>query len=138
MTELKDGVREFVYAGNAIITLESENTKNHFTYKIKQSKDKDNLYFINLLRGQDNENDYTYIGCVYSDNDYFNPSNRYKEIPKDVWPPSLRAISYFFRKLDNLPPKLHVYHQGRCARCGRLLTTPESIKRGFGPECCKL
>ena len=138
MTELKENVKEFVYGGHAIITLESENTGNHFTYKIKRSKDKEDLYFIHLLRGQDNENDYTYIGCVYSDSNYFHPSNKYKEIPDDFWPPSIRAIRYFFRKIDNLPAKLHVYHEGRCARCGRTLTTPESIKRGLGPECCKL
>lgn len=27
---------------------------------------------------------------------------------------------------------------GRCGRCGRRLTDPESIRRGIGPECAAL
>lgn len=134
MTELTDP-KEFALAGNATITLESENTKNHFTYKIKQSEDNDNLYFVKLLRGSDNEQDYSYVGCYYKDNNYFYPCKKYREIPVNFWPPSMRAINYFFERIDNIPPKLHVYHEGRCGRCGRKLTTPESIKLGFGPEC---
>src|SRR5262249_13335004 len=26
-------------------------------------------------------------------------------------------------------------HEGRCGRCGRRLTVPESIESGYGPEC---
>jgi hypothetical protein len=33
------------------------------------------------------------------------------------------------------PPSFHFYHEGKCAKCGRQLTTPESIDRGFGPIC---
>lgn len=130
--------REFIFAGNAIVTLESENTNNHFTYKIKKSKTDDNLFFVNLLHGPDNENDYSYVGCYYLDRNNFVPRKQWKTIPINFWPASLRAINFFFDRLDNIPPKLHVYHEGRCGRCGRRLTTPESIKRGLGPECCKL
>ena len=130
--------REFVFAGNAIITLESENTKNHFTYKIKQSKTDENLFLINLLHGPDNEADYSYIGCYYLDRAIFVPRKNWKSMALCYWPPSMRAIDFFFKRLDDIPPKLRVYHEGRCGRCGRRLTTPESIKRGLGPECCKL
>lgn len=130
--------KEFAFAGNATITLESENTKNRFTYKITKSKDDDNLFFIKLLHGPDNENDYRYIGCYYVDSNYFYPCKKFREVPVPFWPGSMRAISYFLDHLDNLPKKLHVYHEGRCAKCGRKLTTPESIERGFGPKCCKL
>lgn len=127
--------KEFALAGNATITLESENTKNHFTYKITKSDDSDNLFFVKLLCGSDNETDYTYVGCYYKDNNYFHPCKKWKDLPKSVWPPSMRAISFFFDRIDDIPPKLHVYHEGRCGRCGRKLTTPESIRNGFGPEC---
>lgn len=134
MIELTN-VREFVFAGNATITLESEKTKNHFTYKIRKSEKDDNLYFVRLLCGSNNEEDYTYLGCYYKDSGYFHLCKKWKGLTQDFWPPSLRAISYFFKHIDNIPPKLHVYHEGRCGRCGRKLTTPESIKRGLGPEC---
>ena len=31
-----------------------------------------------------------------------------------------------------------VHHEGKCGRCGRKLTTPESCLRGIGPECWAL
>jgi hypothetical protein len=34
-----------------------------------------------------------------------------------------------------LPKGLKVHHEGRCCRCGRKLTVPESIETGLGPEC---
>jgi hypothetical protein len=134
--ELKaDAVPAYALAGNATITLLSGNTDRHFTYKIKKSKDNENLYFINLLSGPDNDNDYQYIGCYYSDTEYFHPAKPWKDRVTMAWPPSLRAIRFFLSKLYNIPDNLHVFHEGRCGRCGRKLTTPESIERGLGPEC---
>lgn len=37
-----------------------------------------------------------------------------------------------------LPEQIEVWHEGRCGRCGRRLTVPESIANGLGPECIKL
>ena len=37
----------------------------------------------------------------------------------------------------NLPPALEVWHEGRCGRCGRKLTTPQSVETGFGPVCAQ-
>jgi Family of unknown function (DUF6011) len=36
-----------------------------------------------------------------------------------------------------LPEGYRLHHEGRCGRCGRLLTVPESITSGYGPECVK-
>jgi hypothetical protein len=30
------------------------------------------------------------------------------------------------------------HHEGKCGRCGRLLTVPSSIESGIGPECSKI
>jgi hypothetical protein len=132
-----DKVKRFVLGGNAIITLESGITSKHFTYKITRSKNDENLYFVKLLNGADNLSDYTYIGCYYADTKYFYPNKRYKGSVVYSWPKSLQAINFMFKFLDNIPDKLHVYHEGRCCVCGRRLTTPESIEAGVGPECAK-
>lgn len=138
MTEIqKDAVSSYVLAGNSTVTLQSGHTGAHFTYKIKRAKTNDNLYFVNLLSGPNNEQDYQYIGCYYADNQYFHPAEPWKNRVKMAWPKSLRAIDFLFKKLYNVPNNLHVYHEGRCGRCGRKLTTPESILRGLGPECMK-
>ena len=136
--ELKaDAVPSYALAGNATITLLSGNTDRHFTYKIKKAKDKENLYFVDLLSGPDNDSDYQYIGCYYSDTEYFHAAKPWKDRPIIAWPSSLRAIHFFFKRLYDIPDNLHVYHEGRCGKCGKKLTTPESIERGLGPECYK-
>ena len=133
----KENIREFVLAGNSLFTLQSGNTNKHYTYRIVRCKDKENLYFVNRLSNTDNEADYQYIGSFYDDNDYFYPTAKYRKLDRLSWPTSLRTIAYFLDKLDDMPDNLYVFHHGRCARCGRLLTTPESIQRGLGPECSR-
>lgn len=129
---------EIVLAGNATITLQSGKTGKHFTYKIKQHKEDKGLYFVRLLVGDNNERDYRYIGCYYAESRQFHPAKQWATICTASCPPSVRAIKFLFERLYNPPEQLIVYHEGKCARCGRPLTTPESIERGLGPECCKL
>lgn len=128
-------IKYLVLGGNALITLESGKTGSHLTYKIQRSKNDNNLYFIKSLRGSDNTNDYVYIGCYFADTKTFVAEKKYKDKDVNSWPKSIRAIRYLFNNLDNVPDTLTVYHNGRCCRCGRILTTPESIKKGIGPEC---
>lgn len=138
MRELdKSRVKDYVLAGNANITLKSGKTGKHYTYKIIQSKNDECLYFVKSLRGADNTSDYTYIGCYYSDSKRFYPEKKYRDVPNYSWPKSMQAINYLFKFLYNIPDILHVYHHGRCCVCGRMLTTPESIEEGIGPECRK-
>lgn len=139
MEELdKTLVPAFILAGNCLVTIESGTTYKHFTYKIKQSSKVEGLYFVKQLRNKDNTKDYTYVGCYYATSGIFVAVKPYKERHSSTWPSGLRAIYYTLLHLNKLPDNLHVYHEGRCGRCGRLLTTPESIKRGLGPECCKM
>jgi hypothetical protein len=58
--------------------------------------------------------------------------------------PCIVAWRWFFRRLQmvnpegnpvGLPDCIQVWHEGRCACCGRPLTVPESIESGFGPIC---
>ena len=138
MTELKkEHVKQFALAGNATITLKSGVTGKHLTYKISRSKDNADLYFVRLLHGPDNENDYQYIGCYYADTPYFHPCKKWNTSPRHALPQSVRVIDWFFEHIDDIPDKLYVYHEGKCGRCGRKLTTPESIERGLGPECAR-
>jgi hypothetical protein len=34
-----------------------------------------------------------------------------------------------------MPPLTEIWHEGRCGRCGRKLTVPDSIAIGIGPDC---
>lgn len=131
-------IPEVVLAGNATITVQSGKTGAYYTYKVRQHDNDENLYFIRLLVGENNEADYRYVGCYYADRKKFHPAKPWKDIVIESCPPSIRAINFLLTRMYNPPEQLIVYHEGKCARCGRKLTTPESIERGLGPECCKL
>ena len=32
---------------------------------------------------------------------------------------------------------IELWHEGRCGKCGRVLTVPTSISTGFGPDCLR-
>ena len=53
---------------------------------------------------------------------------------------SNKVIEWFFQhyfKNPNDYKTIKVYHSGKCGKCGKKLTTPESIKSGLGPYCGK-
>lgn len=51
---------------------------------------------------------------------------------------SFKGFEYIFNhyiKSNDHDSRLEFYHEGRCAYCGRIMTDPDSVKRGFGPTC---
>ena len=113
----------------------------HYTYKINCKAGKWNgqetlTYFIALLTGPDNTEfgDYTYMGLLNPDDLTVKLTD--KSNYKDDSPPVivLRTVLQKLAKGVELPPDA-IRHEGRCGRCGRPLTVPESIDRGIGPEC---
>src|SRR5271157_4651961 len=131
-------VKTYALAGLATVTITSERTKAHYTYRITQAKDdagkKKDLWFVGLLSGSDNEADYTYLGII---NGEFKTTakSRYKDDSVPV-----RAFRWLWQHIDagQMPPKTEVRHEGHCGRCGRKLTVPSSVDAGIGPECVKM
>jgi uncharacterized protein DUF6011 len=127
--------KAFTLAGNATITLESLRTGAHFTYKVRQATDKETgeptpgTYFVSLLNGHDNENDYCYLGMIRQGRFGLTKASR-----AGAEALSVKAFSFFFGSTE-LHPELVVHHEGRCGRCGRTLTVPESLDSGLGPDC---
>ena len=126
--------KEFMLAGNATMTLKSERTTNRFTYRIRASED-GKVHFVALLRGSDNESNFQYLGFI---RDRAYSHGRKSKIGETA--PAAMAFSWFHANLQTgrLPQEVQVWHEGRCGRCARKLTVPESIERGFGPECAGL
>lgn len=130
----------FMLAGNSLTTLRSEKTGVRYTYKIRVSDD-GKVFFVSLLTGPENTGDYSYIGVIR-----VGAKNapilqfaltKASKLAADSLP--VRGFRY---ALDNLvrktmPANVEIWHEGRCGRCGRTLTVPESIASGFGPECVK-
>jgi hypothetical protein len=122
--------KTFALAGSAVLTLQSLRTGLRFTYKVRASKNGQGFY-VSLLSGPDNENDYSYLGMIREGRFELTKASRVT-----LNTPSVRAFEWFWHMVrDGIPTELVVRHEGRCGRCGRTLTVPESIDRGIGPEC---
>jgi hypothetical protein len=127
-----------MFAGNATITVRSLATGNRYTYKIVKSKSTEKYppaWFVSVMTGADNESNYEPLGIVNSKLDAFRSYSRTR-IKEAA--PSYKAFAWLFAKfvgLNHMPQNIEVWHEGRCGRCGRKLTVPESIESGFGPEC---
>lgn len=133
----------FLWAGNATFTLISRQSRTRFTYKItkpewelKKPKEEQVLFYAAVLNGPDNIYNYLYLGQVNIVDQSFRTTSGSK-VSKSA--PSMIAFEWFIRNLFRNPivlfSKAEIYHEGRCGRCGRKLTVPESIASGFGPEC---
>jgi Family of unknown function (DUF6011) len=125
----------FMLAGKSTVTLVSQKTGARFTYRISATPD-GAAYFVGLLSGPDNNADYKYLGRI--SRGIFWPGRKVPkpgDISRDA--PSARAFDWAWRALarGTMPEQLEIWHEGRCGRCGRKLTVPESIAQGFGPEC---
>lgn len=130
-------IKDFVLAGNATLTLESERSGKHLTYRIKKPWDDKDVWFVSLLTGPDNTSDFTYIGRITVPHNGRVIFDLTKKSKMTADAPAVMAIRFMFDWInaDRMPPHMRVHHEGRCGRCNRVLTVPESIASGFGPEC---
>jgi Family of unknown function (DUF6011) len=122
----------FVLGGKATLTVKSLRSGTRFTYRVRKSDD-GRITFVQLLVGSDNETSYKYLGHIFTSGDY--RYGRKSKIGEDS--PGAKAFNWVYSKLktNELPSELEIWHEGRCGKCGRKLTVPESIATGFGPEC---
>lgn len=126
--------RAFVTAGHARFTLVSQKTGARYTFEVQASKREDDARsFVKVLTGSDNESDYTYLGTVFDGVTYRHGAR--SSIGPDA--PSARAFGWAWpRIVAGLDlTNCEIWHEGRCGRCGRALTVPESIASGLGPIC---
>lgn len=131
------GVKNFLFGGKATITLESGKTGKWFTYKVCKHKSED-IFFVKVLQGPNNEDNYGYMGTIFNRNQFRKTA---KSRIGDT-APSYLAFDWFLRNVvagtETVLNFVNVYHSNICGRCGRKLTTPESVLTGFGPECSSM
>ncbi len=145
---------KLILAGKAIITIKNTATGNRFTYRIKRpvtpnvhdkNDTRNSLRFIATLCGTDNESAYKYFGFfkIEGEIDFdgtqsfiYKYGNEKAKIKRESQ--SVQAFEWVVSRLINrqpLPASIEIWHNGKCCRCGRTLTVPESIAAGIGPEC---
>lgn len=131
--------RDFILAGKAIFTV-SNRVGERYTFRVTHKEGSaryQETWFVALLTGPDNTTSYTYMGML-SPNDgavHLTRNSRFNDESKPV-----RVIRWVLEIVWNggeLPAGYKLQHEGRCGKCGRMLTVPESIESGIGPECAK-
>lgn len=128
----------FMLAGKAIFTIENPQTGARFTFMIEHPEQREHEatrppHFVNVLRGPDNEHDYTFLGTIFDGRTFRH--GKKSPIGKDA--PSAKAFEWLWRRLQarqSVEPAC-LFHEGKCGRCGKTLTVPESVRSGFGPTC---
>jgi hypothetical protein len=133
-------IANFMFAGKSILTIVNKETSNRFTYKLRMAKstngEQNPPYFVSVLTGNDNNNDYSFIGTVFGKNSYRHSGK--SRISNNTT--SVMAFNWLLNRIANgqdLPSQIEVWHEGKCGRCGRKLTVPSSIQSGLGPECAR-
>lgn len=136
-----DMALRFILAGRSEFTLLSDKTRVKFAYRLKKrkvnkEKEKENkyLYYVTVLKGGER----IYAGVLYYSDlkkmYMFSTGKKGKMTGDNI---EIKSLMYVINKLNerNYGMRLTIYHVGRCGRCGRVLTVPESIMSGLGPEC---
>lgn len=125
---------KFFTAGRAVFTVDN-GKGTHYTFRIGRKNDTQPL-FVSLLTGPDNENSFTYLGIFKPETNEIRltAKSRYTDetLPVKVVRWAVKAVA-----ANKIPEGYAIQHAGKCCRCGRTLTTPESVNRGWGPECDK-
>ena len=130
----------FMLAGKAEFVLHSTKTNEDFKFLITRRESNSNkeeyVYFVNIVLAREK----IYAGHIRFDTNteefIFTQGNKGQSSPKDR---NVRTLMYVLNKLIRYESidTLRVYHVGKCGRCSKRLTTPESILTGLGPTCSK-
>jgi hypothetical protein len=130
---------DFIFAGQALVTITSVGTGKHFTFKIGQKKNNNDgsvsPFFVKHLFGPDNswDGDWSFLGFV-PDRDRDRLIAGRRGLPQA---PSFKALNWVLKRLafGEIPPTLTIQHNAACGACGRPLTDPISVATGLGPIC---
>lgn len=126
---------------NGTYTLESTRTGQHRTLSVRTQADDAKFApgkrVVALLTGPDNEHDYQGFGFMDDRGVYVwrskkgkGQASQYEALADILWDLATQGEGgrWYARGY-----RLHV--EGRCIRCNRKLTRPDSIKRGAGETC---
>jgi hypothetical protein len=106
----------------------------HYTVRVRTQKVEADFApgqkVVAVMTGRDNEHSYTGVGFLRPEG--LRPWRRAEGTIL------ARVAAFICRVLlgaQALPPGYSIQESRACIRCGRKLTTPESLALGLGPEC---
>jgi len=145
------GYLGWMFLGNCHVTFVNKDANERFTYQLVEGRketdpEKVPATLVKILTGPVNTDNYEYIGNVWHN---VVPNTEPRELEHKFWfynkssmtadAPSVIAFKVVLQALatGSMPEWLEIWHEGKCAVCGRLLTVPDSIELGIGPTCLK-
>ncbi len=140
--------KQFITAGRAVFTVEIPppdqeilHSPPHYTFRVKRKEanlDWPEAYFVQILTGPDNTSSYTYLGMLSPETGEVRLTKKSK-YNDDSLPVKIlrRVLVRLWADQGDLIRQAgwELHHEGKCCRCGRALTVPESVESGIGPEC---
>ena len=123
---------------NGTYTIHSGKTGEHRTFRISTQNEKAEFApgkrIVALLTGPDNESDYT--GFAFIDDQGIHVWSKKRD--EGLWDQYAEMLWSLALDASFSPWAERGYRlmmEGRCVRCNRKLTEPESILTGIGPVC---
>ena len=136
-----EGIKEFILGGNASFTIFQEPNKGKegvaIKYRVKKN-DNGTCWFIYTENANLNDmisegNNLKYQGYLKRDLSF----NIGSKGDKNYNQQAIKGLLWVLNHSEKLPSVVHVYHHGKCSKCGRRLTDLESLRCGLGPTCRK-
>jgi hypothetical protein len=125
--------------GRATITVVNRETGHRVTYRITRTHDEEDprppVHFVRMRTGHQ-EGTWAYLGKIRNGRE-FHLTQKSERPESDPDVELFRKILSGLVYQEALPRWAELWHDGTCGACGRMLTVPASISRGFGPECGK-
>ena len=141
--------RTILLAGDATFTVVSAKSGSRFTFNVSEAPANPRFprsgpaWFAKVLTGPENTTDFTYLGMLTANAAGEVPTlrlTRASTLSADSAP--VKGLGWLFDVIrrDDVAAwaRAQVWHSDSCARCGRALTTPESVAARLGPECRKV
>lgn len=142
---------------NGLYTIRNIRTGEHRTFAVRTQKEDARFApgkrVIGLLSGPDNDHDYVGFGFVSEDNagndrvwiwrkkqvgDFLHYAKMVEEAARVLGRSFDAEVESGAATFDYGLETYEVQASKRCYRCNRTLTTPESLRRGVGPECAQI
>lgn len=131
---------------NGRLTVRSCATGEHRTFQVRSAwfkgddKEGPPRRLVELLTGPDNESDYQAFGQleVYrSDDPHPHEAFRIKIWRRFQEDSQFARLARMLERIEEHEEagRVELFFEGRCRRCNRALTVPESIESGIGPTC---
>jgi hypothetical protein len=133
-------IRGFILGGKSEFVLTNTDTGNRFAYKVEKKKsDTDTAgrgaYFVKY---QYQYGHFAYAGLLIQRGESVFTWNQGAKGQCSSDAQCILVLLWFLKQdPSSIPDNMQCLHMGKCGRCGRALTDPDSIRTGLGPECRK-